>query len=142
MDLNKVILCGRLTKDVDVKYLSNGTAIGNFSLAVNRKVKKDEQWVDEPVFIECAMFGKLVESIKSYMTKGKQLNVVGELKQDRWEDQQGGKHSKHSVVVNDVQLLGGLERADTQQQTQNYQPKIAPQATVSYQQNGFDDIPF
>lgn len=162
MDLNKVILCGRLTKDIEVKYLQNGTALGNFSLAVNRRVKKNEQWIDEAMFIECAMFGKLVESLQQYLVKGKQVNIVGELKQDRWQDQQGVNHSKHSIVVEDIQMLGskdsnqqGFSHPQGYQQqpqwsqpqgfapSQNYgQNKIAPQSQVSYN-NGFtDDIPF
>ena len=56
MDLNKVILCGRLTKDIEVKYLQNGTAVGNFSLAVNRRVKKNEQWIDEANFFDVSPF--------------------------------------------------------------------------------------
>lgn len=144
MDLNKVILCGRFVRDVEVAYLPSGTAIGKFTLAVNRRTKKGDEYVDEPVFIDCALFGKIVDSLKQYMTKGKQVNVVGELKYDTWVNQEGQKQSKHSIVCEDIQLLGSSKQEGSQPPSQsnqayNTQPSNNAQ---SYSTVGFDDFPF
>lgn len=98
-DLNRVVLIGRLTRDCDVSFSSQGTPIGKFAIAVNG-------YKDEVSYIDCVMFGKLAESIGKYMTKGKQLAIDGAIKQDRWE-QDGQKRSRINIVVNNVQLLGG-----------------------------------
>ena len=71
MDLNSVVLIGRLTRDMELKYTSGGMAIGKFSLAVNRKKKSGEQWVDEASFFDVTCFGRTAENLAQYMTKGK-----------------------------------------------------------------------
>lgn len=106
-DINRVILIGRLTKDIEVKYTGNGMAIGNGTIAIDRSVKKDGEWMKEANFFDFAVFGKQAENLKAYMTKGKQIGIDGFLKQDRWIDQEGHNRSKTSVVANDIQLLGG-----------------------------------
>ncbi|HEX3357079.1 MAG TPA: single-stranded DNA-binding protein, partial [Tepidisphaeraceae bacterium] len=65
---------------------------------------------EEVLFIDCSAFGKQAEVINQYCQKGKQLLVEGRLKYDTWEDKQGGgKRSKHSVVIDNFQFLGGRE---------------------------------
>ncbi len=105
-DLNHVMLIGRLTRDAEIKYTQNGYAISNFSIAVNRRRKTGDQWVDEVSYFEISLFGKVAETLKQYLLKGKQIAVDGELRQDRWE-QDGQSRSKVIVVANNVQLLGG-----------------------------------
>ena len=107
VDLNHVTLIGRLTTDApELTYFQSGAAKVVFSIAVNRRKKNGEQWVDEVSFFEIQLFGKSAENLKPYLTKGKQVAVDGELRQDRWE-KDGQKHSKVYVVANNVQLLGG-----------------------------------
>lgn len=106
-DINNVVLVGRLTKDVgELRYTSGGMAIGNISIAVNRSVKQNEQWVDEASFFECSIFGKTAENLKQYLTKGQQVAIEGSLKQDRWQ-KDGQKFSKVTIAVSSIQLLGG-----------------------------------
>src|SRR5579862_7426679 len=106
---NKVILVGNLTRDPQLKYLPSQMAIAEFGLAVNHKFKtKTGEDREEVLFIDCSCFGRGGEIINQYCTKGKQILVEGRLKYDTWEDKQGGgKRSKHSVVVDNFQLLGG-----------------------------------
>lgn len=113
-DTNRTILVGRLTRDFgssehDIAYLPNGTAKGTFSIAVNSgKKQADGSWVDEASFFDITLFGKLVETLKPYMTKGKQVAIVGKLKQDRWQDKQtGNNRSRVYIIADEVQLLGG-----------------------------------
>lgn len=105
-DLNHVTLIGRLTRDAELKYTQNGFAISNFSIAVNRRRKNGEQWVEEAHFFDITLYGKSAESLKQYLIKGKQIAVDGELRQDRWE-QDGQQRSKVVIAANNVQLLGG-----------------------------------
>ena len=131
MDLNCVFIVGRLTRDMELKYTSGGMAIGKFSLAVNRKKKSGEQWVDEASFFDVTCFGKTAENLSQYMTKGKQVAVEGELHQNRWE-QDGQSRSKVEINASNVQLLGGgTEPAPSRQEAPQNQPGYFP-----------DDIPF
>ena len=112
---NKVILIGNLTRDPQLKYLP-GSQTGNvveFGMAVNHKFRtKTGEEREEVCFIECTCFGKGGEIINQYCQKGKQILVEGRLKYDTWEDKQGGgKRSKHTVVVDNFQLMGGRDGA-------------------------------
>lgn len=110
MDINHVVEIGHLTRDAEVTYTPGGMAVGKLSIAVNRRVKKGQEWVDEANYFDVSLFGKQAEGLKPYLTKGKQIAVDGFLKQDRWEDQQTGqKRSAVKIVANDVQLLGGRD---------------------------------
>ena len=106
-DLNKVILIGRVTHDINDKsfgYIGNGNAKLTLSIAVNRSVKRGDQWEDEVSFFEVILWGKPAENLKSHIAKGKRIAVSGELRQERWE-KDGQKYSKIVVNAESVQLL-------------------------------------
>ncbi|MFP4483940.1 MAG: single-stranded DNA-binding protein [Spirochaetota bacterium] len=105
-DINHVVLVGRLTRDAELRYASSGTPICKFSLAINRRRKQGDDWVDEANFFDVVVMGRQGEAIHRYLTKGKQVGIQGELRQDRWE-QDGQKRSRVEVFANNVQLLGG-----------------------------------
>ena len=104
-DINVVVLIGRLTRDSELKYTKSGMPLSRFSIAVKRSKKQDDQWVDEASFFEIDYYGKGAEAVNKYLTKGQQVCVEGELRQDRWE-QEGQPRSKVLVVANNVRLLG------------------------------------
>jgi single-strand DNA-binding protein len=104
-DVNTVVLVGRLTRDSELKYTASGSALCNFSIAVNRRVRKGEQWQDEASFFDLTLWDKQAEGLNKYLIKGTQVAVQGELRQDRWE-KDGQKFSKVQVFVNNLQLLG------------------------------------
>ena len=108
---NKIILVGNLTRDPQLRYLPSQMAVCDFGLAVNHKFKtKSGEDRDEVLFIDCSCFGRGGEIINQYCQKGKQILVEGRLKYDTWEDKQGGgKRSKHTVVVDNFQFLGGRD---------------------------------
>jgi single-strand DNA-binding protein len=110
-NFNKVILVGNLTRDPQLRYLPSQMAVVDFGLAVNHKYRtKNGEDREEVLFIDCSCFGKGAEIINQYCQKGKQLMVEGRLKYDTWEDKQGGgKRSKHSVSVDNFQLMGGRD---------------------------------
>jgi len=106
VDLNHVVLIGRLTRDAELKYTAAGQAVCKFSIAVNRRKKSGDQWVDEPNFFDIVLWGRQGESLNQYLIKGKLVGVDGELRQDRWE-QDGQNRSKVEIVAANLQLLGG-----------------------------------
>ncbi len=105
-DLNHVILIGRLTRDAELKYTANGQAVCKFSIAVNRRRKNDDQWVEEPNYFDITLWGRQGEALNQYLVKGKQVAITGELRQDRWE-QDGQTRSKVEILATNIQLLGG-----------------------------------
>lgn len=105
-DVNHVILIGRLTRDAELKYTTGGAAVAKFAIAVNRRRKNGEQWVDEANFFDVELWGRLAESLNAYLVKGKQVAVEGELRQNRWE-QDGQTRSKVLVNATNLNLLGG-----------------------------------
>ena len=148
-DVNIVVIVGRLTRDAELKYTPTGMAVLSFSVAVNRRVKKNDAWVEEACFFDVSYFGKGGEAINQYMTKGKQVAINGELRQDRWE-KDGQARSKISIVANNVQLLGGGQGqgnyAPSQSRENSYKPRQEQEAynsVPSYEDDSFDeDLPF
>lgn len=113
-DINKTVLVGRLTRDIEIQYTNSGAAVGNLAIAVNRSRKQADQWVDEASFFDVKIYGKMAESLRPYLTKGKQIAVDGFLKQERWQ-KDGQNFSRVTVGVENVQLLGGNSDNDSQQ---------------------------
>jgi len=113
MDINKVILVGRLTRDAELKFTPSGQAVAKFSIAVNRRKKNGDQWEDEANFFDIVLWGKQAESIHPNLVKSKMVAIDGELRQDRWQ-QEGQSRSKVEVIANYVQLLGGGQRQEKQ----------------------------
>jgi single-strand DNA-binding protein len=110
---NKVILVGNLTRDPQMRYLPSQMPVVDFGLAVNHRYKtKSGEDREEVCFIDCSAFGRQAEVINQYCRKGRPLLVEGRLKFDTWEDKQGGgKRSKHTIVIDNFQLLGGRDSA-------------------------------
>ncbi|MGA2764234.1 MAG: single-stranded DNA-binding protein [Spirochaetia bacterium] len=105
-DINHVVLVGRLTRNAELKYTNSGAAVSKFSIAINQRRKKDDQWVDESHFFDITLWGKTAESLNQYLVKGKQVGIEGQLRQNRWE-QDGQPRSKVEIFATNVMLLGG-----------------------------------
>ena len=97
MDVNHVVLIGRLTRDPELSYLQSGTALAKFSLAVNRSFKRGDERVEEVDFFDVTVWSKTAENCSNYLKKGSQVCVMGQLRQNRWQDQDGKKRSKISI---------------------------------------------
>lgn len=105
---NRVIMMGNLTRDPQLKYLPSNLAVCEFGLAVNhRRRDREGNQKEEVCFIDVTAFGKAGEIINQYMSKGQPILVEGRLKYDTWTGQDGQKHSKHSVIVDNFQFVGG-----------------------------------
>ena len=106
MSINKVILSGNLTRDPELRHTAGGTAVMNFGLAVNERVKNNStgQWEDRPNFIDCTMFGTRAESVSRFIGKGSKVAVEGRLRYSQWE-RDGQKRSKIEVVVDEIEFM-------------------------------------
>lgn len=101
---NKVIFVGNLTKDPELRYSPQGTAVCSFRIAVNSRIKQGEEWKEETLFIDIVVFGKQGESCGKYLAKGKQALIEGRLQERSWESE-GQKRSKMEVVAQNVRFL-------------------------------------
>ena len=99
--MNVVALIGRWTKEHELRYSQNGTAVLKNSLAVNRPFSKNK----ETDFFDITIFGKIAENTANYTKKGMLVGIEGRLQQNRWEDQQGNKRSKVEVIATAVEFL-------------------------------------
>lgn len=102
---NRVILLANCTRDPEMKYLPSGTAVTELGLAVNDRIKRGEQWVDEAAFVDCSLFGRTAEIANEYLSKGSQCLIEGRLKYSQWE-KDGIKRSKLTVIADKLQLVG------------------------------------
>lgn len=103
---NRVILLGNVTRDIEVRYLQNGTAVTDIGLAVNdRRKTADGNWVDDPVFVDITLWGRTAEVAGEYLSKGSPVMIEGRLKLDTWESD-GQKRSKLKVIGERLQMLG------------------------------------
>ena len=102
---NRVILVGNLTRDPELRYIPSGTAVSDIGLAVNDRIKRGDQWVDEVTFVDITLWGRTAEIANEYLSKGSPVLIEGRLKLDRWE-KDGQKHTKLKVVGDKLQMLG------------------------------------
>jgi len=104
---NKVLLMGNLTKDPELRYTPQGTAVANLRLAVNRKYRTKEQELKEEVcFITAVVWNKQAETCNQYLHKGSSVFVEGRLQSRSWEDNTGAKRSVIEVRAERVQFMG------------------------------------
>ena len=126
---NKVILVGNLTRDIELRYSQSGMGIANTAIATSRKFTSNGEKKEEVCFVDITFFARSAEIANQYLRKGSKILVEGRLNFDQWVDQNGQKRSKHSVVVETMQMLDS--KGDNQGANNNYQ---APQQNQSQQQ--------
>jgi single-strand DNA-binding protein len=101
-------IIGRLTRDAELKYSTNGQPYAHFSIATDDRKKKGDQWIEEPSFWDITLWGKQAESLNQYLTKGKLVHVSGKMLVDRWE-QDGQNREKLKITADTLNLLGGWD---------------------------------
>lgn len=148
-NLNKVMLIGNLTRDPELRVTPKGTAICQFSLAVNRKWRDESGAEKEEVtYVDCEAWGKTGENIAKYVTKGRSLFVEGRLRLDQWEDKNTKeKRSRMKVIVDQCQFLGSRENSGGAPagggEFRSPAPRAsAPRAASAPQENLDEDVPF
>jgi len=105
-DFNRVILMGRLTRDVELKYTQSGLAVTEIGLAISDRHKNQTgEWVEETVFVDVTLWSRTAEVASEYLSKGSPIFIEGRLKLHTWEAD-GQKHSKLRVVGDRMQMVG------------------------------------
>ena len=101
--MNKVIFLARLGKDPEIRYgQSSGTAIASFSIAVNRRFKRDGE--PDADWFNCVAFGKTAEFCEKYLHKGSKVLIEGEIQNTNYDDKNGTKHYSVQVIVNSIEF--------------------------------------
>lgn len=104
-NINRASISGNLTRDSELRSANNGTAILNFSVAVNDRRKVGEEWQDVPNYIDCVVFGPRAVSLHNLLKKGAKVAIDGKLRWSSWETKEGSKRSKLEVVVDEMELM-------------------------------------
>ncbi len=143
---NKVILAGNLTRDPQLTYLPSQTPVVDFGIAVNRYwTGADGQRRDETCFIDVRAYGKQAETINHYMSKGRSILIEGRLKLEQWVGQDGTKRSKHLIIVENFQFLGGPMENNVNEVEASVKPPLrtqqSPQPTIQEEPTPPDEVP-
>ena len=134
--INNVCLVGRLTRPVDLRYTSNGTAFGSFSLAIDRNYKK-ESGEKETDFINCVIWRKPAVNLSNFTKKGSLLGIEGRLQTRNYENKEGQKVYITEVLVENFSLLESKAVTEGRQQA-----PIENVEQVQFGEVNDDDLPF
>jgi single stranded DNA-binding protein (ssb) len=133
--LNKVILIGRLGRDPETRFMANGEAVCNFSVATSEKyTDKNGQRQEATEWHEVTMFRKLAEIAGKYLTKGSQVYLEGKIQSRKYQGKDGIERTAYDIIVNEMKMLGGNNQA-TQEQPKYPQGNAKPADDIS-------DVPF
>jgi single-strand DNA-binding protein len=148
--LNKVLVIGRLTRDPDLRYIADGTAVCGFRLAVNRRYRlpSSDTWKDDTTYIDVVTWRKLAERLGETLHKGSPVQVEGRLQSRTWENEAKQKRSTIEIVADRVQ---NLERTTVKSEEEGEPvedgetpawsgPTRTPEA--SREEESPDDLPF
>jgi len=133
---NKVVLIGNLTKDPELRYTPQGTAVVNLRLAVNRRYRdKNQELKEEVCFVTAVVWNKQAETCNQYLHKGSPILVEGRLQSRSWEDNSGQKRSVLEVRAERVQFLGaapskGAAEPSSEEQSQAQEPPVETTETA------------
>ena len=139
--INKVIVVGNLGADPDARYMPNGNAVTNISVATTDswKDKESGERQEKTEWHRVVFFGRLAEIVSEYLKKGSQVYVEGRLQTRKWEDKEGNDRWTTEIVANEMQMLG--ERISSSSNSNNFStPKSSSSEFAS--DDFDDDIPF
>lgn len=131
MSINKVIISGNLTRDLELRATASGMPVAAFGVAVNDRRKNNQtgEWEDYPNFVDCTMFGNRATALQPYLHKGSKVAIEGKLRWSQWE-KDGQKRSKLEVIVDEIELMSARQ----QQAPQPAQQPVAQPAQQPVQQ--------
>jgi len=142
-NFNKVLLVGNLTKDPELRYTPQGTAVVNLRLAVNRRFRdKNQALKDEVCFLTAVVWNKQAETCNQYLHKGSPVLVEGRLQSRSWEDNSGQKRNVLEVRAERVQFLGtaGNKQAGEEAQEQSAQDSPTETSWLEESEDRINDI--
>ena len=118
-NLNSVLIEGNLTKDPELACTPKGTPVCRFSIATNRFYKQEEEYQKEVSYFDVTVWAKQAEICSEYLKKGRGVRVVGRLKQDRWQNQEGDNRSKVLIIAEHVEFRPKREPVEEAKENQD-----------------------
>lgn len=144
LNLNKVILGGRLTADVELKTTQSGISVCSFSIAINRRTSKDQE--QQTDFIRCTAWRQTAEFISRYFRKGSSICIVGEIQTSSWTNQDGNKSYSTDILVNEAMFVDSKNESQSAETASpnNYttEGNKTPQPANFQPLSADDDLPF
>ncbi|MBN2015542.1 single-stranded DNA-binding protein [Candidatus Dojkabacteria bacterium] len=111
-DINDARIMGNLTRDPELRTISTGTSVCNFSIATNRRYQQNDEWKEEVEFHNVVLWGQRAESFVQRAKKGTRVYIEGRLQTRSWEDQNGSKQYRTEVVANRIILIDRYEKTE------------------------------
>ena len=139
MGFNKIILEGRLTKDVELRYSQGGIAMAKGNIAVSKKFVSNGEKKEKTLFVNLQFWKRSAEIFNQYCHKGSHILVEGELENQNWTDNQGNKRYDFTINVSSMQMLDSKSDSVPAPQQQNYQQQQSYQAPQ--QQHNAQNVP-
>lgn len=139
--INSVILIGRLTRDTEIRYTNSEKAVGNFTLAINRRFK-NQNGEYETDFIDCVVFGKQAETMAQYTKKGDLIGVEGSIQKKQYEDKEGNKRYATEIMVEKITFLQINKKEETKVENNPYKDmsvKVESESNIQYDES---QLPF
>ena len=138
--INQVILIGRLTKDIEIRYTRDNKAVGNFTLAVQRRFK-DSNGNIVTDFIDCVIFGKQAEALQKYTHKGDMIGVEGSIQKKDYENKEGKKVYQTEVMVEKITFLSQGKKKETSEENpyKDMSIKVESESNIRYEE---EQLPF
>lgn len=134
--MNKVIMVARLTRDPEVRYAASGSAVGRFSIAVDRRFKKEGQ--PSADFFNCTVFGKQAEFTEKYLRKGAKMVIIGSLQNNDYTNKDGQKVKDVQIIVDEMEFAESKAQQEPAQPT----PKDMGNGFMKMDDLSDDELPF
>lgn len=144
---NKIIFVGRLTRDVELRYLPSGSALATLGLASSHTYnKQDGTKAEETCFVDVKMFGRTAEIANQYLKKGSLVLIEGRLTFESWSDQNGQKRSKHTITAEAMKMFpksqgGGNAEYGDYQRHDSAPATNAPRSSAPKRENKPEQVP-
>lgn len=136
---NKVILCGRLTRDPEVRYGDNQKAVGRFNIAVDRKFKREGDPTAD--FFNCTAFGKMAEFVEKYLKKGTKMLVFGHIQNDNYTNKDGQTVYSVQIIVDELEFAESKGSSGASNNN-NAAPQEGQESFMNIPQGIDDELPF
>ena len=143
MSLNKVTLIGRLGQEPTIRYMPNGEAVCNFSIATSETWNdRNGQLVERTEWHNITMYRKLAEIAGQYLTKGSQVYLEGKIQSRKYQGKDGIERTAYEIIANEMKMLGGGNDGQQSNQTPSQPRRQAPATPAAPVEDVDDDIPF
>ena len=136
--MNKTVLKGNITRDIELKDLGDNKKVANFSIAVRRDYK-NQAGEYETDFFNCSAFGNTADFISKYFSKGAQMLLIGHLQNNQWETDSGEKRISTNIIVESVEFCGSKQQNNTNNDLSEFAENSGVNVNVI---DGGNDLPF